>query len=695
MMKNRRIRLICLLLAVIILAAVGAEAQQAKKKSPKDLPLQYRRWLEEEVVYIISPKERDVFLQLEADRERETFMKAFWKQRDETPDTEKNEFREEHYRRITYANQWFGRDTPTAGWRTDMGRIYVLLGEPKQIERFENIPELRPIVTWFFDSMGDRGLPSAFNVVFFKPEGLNEYKIYSPIKNGPQNLLMHYSGDATNYENAFYQLQEVEPAVAAVSLTLIPGDSTGVDRPSMATEIMLSQSIPASGYQKVKDDYAEKLLRYKDIIEVDYTANYITSESVMGVFRDARGQAFVHLAIEPSRLNFETTSDGYRADMEIEGRITDAANPARTIYQFNRSVPLNVNDSQLAAMRGKLFSYQDIFPLIPGRYRLNVLWKNKVSKEFASTEAEILVPKPDEFALQAPVLGNKADKASRYRGMTKAFLLNDIQITPSPRNDFQQSDTLSVFSQMVNAPEDVRSGGTIEYAVLRDGQVFKSFVRTVSEIPGGTNLYEEIPLADFPAAQFVLRITIRDAARRTRLTAQANFYITPMLSLSRPFVISLPHAASNEPDSLHILGSEYMAAEDVAKAKPLLEAAYRQNPAKALYALDYARLLMRTKEYAAVLSVSAPFLGDDRKWDFLQIAAQAHQASGELEPAILRYKEYLIHFGTNIEVLNAIGECYFNLGNAPEALVAWERSLQINPNQPELKERVKTLKDKK
>jgi GWxTD domain-containing protein len=93
---------------------VGAEAQQAKKKSPKDLPLQYRRWLEEEVVYIISPKERDVFLQLEADRERETFMKAFWKQRDETPDTEKNEFREEHYRRITYANQWFGRDTPTA-----------------------------------------------------------------------------------------------------------------------------------------------------------------------------------------------------------------------------------------------------------------------------------------------------------------------------------------------------------------------------------------------------------------------------------------------------------------------------------------------------------------------------------------------------------------------------------------------------
>jgi tetratricopeptide (TPR) repeat protein len=217
----------------------------------------------------------------------------------------------------------------------------------------------------------------------------------------------------------------------------------------------------------------------------------------------------------------------------------------------------------------------------------------------------------------------------------------------------------------------------------------------VSEIPDGKNLYEEIPLADFPAAQYVLRITVRDAERRARLSAQANFYITPMLSLSRPFVVSLPHPASTDPASLHILGSEYLAADDAAKARPLLEEAYRKQPNEVVFALDYARLLLRAKDHAGVLSVAAPFLGDDRKWDFLQIAAQAHQASGELEPAILRYKEYLAHFGTNIEVLNAIGECYLNLGNAPEALVAWERSLQINPNQPELKERVKALKDKK
>jgi GWxTD domain-containing protein len=695
MMKNRRNRLILILLAVFIAAIILPVAGQGKKKSPKDLPEQYRRWIQEEVVYIISPKERDVFLQLENDRERETFIRAFWRQRDETPDTEKNEFREEHYRRISYANNWFGRDTATQGWRTDQGRIYIMLGEPKEIQRFENIPEIRPTIIWFFDSMSDRGLPSAFNIVFFKQEGHIEYSLYSPIKNGPQNLLMNYTGDSTDYESAYYKLIDIEPSVASVSMTLIPGDSSYSGAPSVATDILLSQSLPAAPYRKVKDDYAEKLLRFKDIIEVDYTANYIGNESMLSVFRDAAGQSFVHIALEPNRLNFQTLERGYHTEMEVEVRVSDAANPARTVYQFNRDVPLDVNDAQLAAIRTKLFSYQDLFPLIPGKYRLSLLWKNRVSREFTSVEATVVVPREEEFALNAPVLANKAAKTTRYQGSAKAFLLNGIQLVPSPRNDFQQSDTLSIFCQMVNAPADVRSGGTVEYAILRDDQPFKSIVRNIAEYQDGTNLFEEVPLADFPPAQFRLRITVRDAARRSRLTSQADFFITPMISLTRPFVLSRPHAASNDPESLHILGSQYLAMDDPAKARPLLAAAQKGDPNEARYALDYAALLLRDKDYAGVQATSAPFLADDRKWDFLQTVAKAHQGAGELERAIVRYKEYLAHFGTNIEVLNAIGECYFNLGNIPEALVAWERSIQINGNQPQLKEKVAALKNKK
>ncbi|HEX2695527.1 MAG TPA: GWxTD domain-containing protein, partial [Acidobacteriota bacterium] len=108
-----------ILLAVILVALSlpGLGLSAPPQRSIKDLPQNYRKWLEEEVVYIITPKEKEVFLKLENDRERELFIEAFWKQRDPNPNTPENEFKKEHFRRITYANQWYGRDSPGAGWR--------------------------------------------------------------------------------------------------------------------------------------------------------------------------------------------------------------------------------------------------------------------------------------------------------------------------------------------------------------------------------------------------------------------------------------------------------------------------------------------------------------------------------------------------------------------------------------------------
>ena len=217
-MKKRNLVLIFALLILCGLTAASA-AGQNKKKSPKDLPPQYRRWLEQDVVYIITPKERDVFLQLDSDRDREIFTTAFWKQRDPTPGTPKNEYKDEHYRRIAYANQWLGKGTPTAGWRTDMGRIYIILGEPKSKEIYENLPDIFPTQIWFFEGMAEYGMINAFNVVFYKPSSIPEWKLYSPLNDGPQGLLVHYKGDTTDYEAAFKQLAGIEPAVARVSIS--------------------------------------------------------------------------------------------------------------------------------------------------------------------------------------------------------------------------------------------------------------------------------------------------------------------------------------------------------------------------------------------------------------------------------------------------------------------------------------------
>jgi GWxTD domain-containing protein len=696
----RRLRVIVsglLIVASSALVLAGPAAAQVKKKSPKDLPLQYRTWLEEEVVYIITPKERDVFLRLESDREREIFIKAFWKQRDPDPNTDKNEYREEHYRRIAYANQWFGRNSPGPGWRTDMGRIYILLGEPKTIDRFENLTQVFPTVIWFYEGMSSFGLPNAFNVVFFKAEGARDYVLYSPMKDGPQKLLIHYMGDFVDYETAYLQMMDIEPAIANVSLSLIPGESFLSARPTMSSDILLGSRIPAAPFQRVKDEYAEKLLRYKDIIDVEYTANFIENDALIRVYQDPVGFAFVHYLIEPKRLTFEPVGSRYHADLEADVSVTDPK--GGVVYQFSRSVPFDMTEAQLAAIRGKLFSFQDLFPLVPGSYKISILLKNRVSKEFTSAEADLFVPEPGAFTLYAPSLANRIDTASRFRGQSKPFLFGQLQLTPSPRNDFLPEETLYTFFQLHNAPEDVRNGGVVEYTILKETEKgpepIHTVVRVLAEYPDRTNILEAFSLANYSSANYILRISVQNADRVQRLAVEERFLITPASNLLRPWVLSIPLPPSNAPQFLHIVGTEYMNKKDLAKARPLLEAAVQSDPNSASFALDYTQLLLELKDYGEVKAVARPFLADERKWEFLEPAGRACQALGENAQAIAFYKEYLAHFGANLNVLNAVGECYLQIGNTVEALAAWEQSLRIEPNQPKLKEKVQELRQKK
>ncbi|NOR11672.1 MAG: GWxTD domain-containing protein, partial [Candidatus Aminicenantes bacterium] len=117
-----------LVLLLILVVLIPNNLILSEKTSEEELPPRFKIWLEEEVGYIISPREKEVFQKLQSDREREFFMEAFWKQRDPTPGTPENEFKTEHYRRIQYANHTYGRSTVKPGWKTDRGRIYIILG---------------------------------------------------------------------------------------------------------------------------------------------------------------------------------------------------------------------------------------------------------------------------------------------------------------------------------------------------------------------------------------------------------------------------------------------------------------------------------------------------------------------------------------------------------------------------------------
>ena len=295
----------------LILVAACLLAAGARDVQKPTLLESFQKWLDEEVVHIITPLERDVFLKLQSDRERGHFIEAFWKHRDPTPNTPENEFKTEHYRRITYANKNFGRSAPLPGWKADRGRMYIILGEPNDIQRFDGKQGIYPCQVWFYQGKTELGLPFGFNLVFFQEGGLGDYRLYSPAKDGPQALMTGYSGDPMDFITAYQALRALEPTLADVSLSLIPGESvSAASRPTLASD-MLIQKIENVPRTQVAERYAQKFLEYKDAVEVEYSANYLVSDSLIKIVKDPAGLTFVHYAVEPQRLSVNAHEDKY------------------------------------------------------------------------------------------------------------------------------------------------------------------------------------------------------------------------------------------------------------------------------------------------------------------------------------------------------------------------------------------------
>src|SRR5215472_13080671 len=116
------------------------------------LPEKYKKWLQEDVAYIITNEERKAFLELAGEADRDNFIEQFWDIRNPTPGSPDNPYRAEHYRRIAYANQFFGHISHSPGWRTDMGRIYITLGEPAQREKLLGLQKVAPMEIWFYSN---------------------------------------------------------------------------------------------------------------------------------------------------------------------------------------------------------------------------------------------------------------------------------------------------------------------------------------------------------------------------------------------------------------------------------------------------------------------------------------------------------------------------------------------------------------
>ncbi|MBN2206096.1 MAG: GWxTD domain-containing protein, partial [Candidatus Aminicenantes bacterium] len=675
--------------AVLLVLTAGAAFVRGGQAVP--LPDRHRAWVDEEVVYIITPRERDVFLQLRTDKERDIFIEAFWKQRDPTPGTERNEFREEHYRRIQYADKTYGRSTPRPGWQTDRGRIYIILGPPRNVESYDSVNNVHPTEIWFYQGFENLGLPPAFNVIFFRRDGFGDYVLYSPAADGPRSLISTAMGDYRD-EQAYEELRRLEPNLARQTLSLIPGENRPYGQASLASDTLMAR-IAAAPRKTVKDAYADALLRYKDVVDVEYTANYIDARAFLYVAREGDGPFLVHYSIEPAKLTLAAYGGRNSAGFELNGRVADAQ--GRTLYQFEKTFPVDLDAEGLDAVRATSLEFQDVFPCVPGRYSFDLLLKNTVSKEFGSFSAVLDIPEPQAGPVMGDLfLGYGAEPAQAGSGEVVPFRIAGRQLLGDARKSFLPADTLIVVFQAYGLPQDWMEAGRVRYVYLREGKPVLSRLRPLSGAGSGASaaLIEEQPLAGFATGYYEVTVSLLDASGADRAVRTGTFEISPARSLQRPRIMSRVLGAGHVQELDYAQGLQWLSLGKLEDAAEALGRAFAKNPMSERFALAYAQCRFLAGRFQDALSALRPLA--EREGVSPDVSAwlgRSLHAMGRFREAVPYYRDYLNRDGLSVEILNFVGDCHFQIGERAEALAAWKKSLEISPDQDKIRELVASL----
>lgn len=363
-------------------------ANSARKLAPN-----YRHWLEVEVPYIISSDERKEFLSLSTDAQRDSFITAFWRVRNPGSDSESNPYKEEHYRRFEYANEHFGNLKYEDGWRTAQGRIYIILGEPKQKAVYHEAANLRPIEIWFYQG-NSPALPPFFYILFFKHSASEDWRVYSPTMDGPVALVS--TGESQNDPKMALRFikKSAGNEVAKTACTLIPGEPCDFDHfePTMESDMMLAT------INGLPDNPLTKATLSANRSREQVTTSIFTGDKSLSlnsvVFRDEEGRQTLSYLLSSSRPDpaiVGTHPDGsLYYDLGLRTSVLTA--DGKLAYEQEDELTGKLTAAQAETARKKIFAAEGRVPITPGTYTLIATLTNNINHVAARQQASITVP---------------------------------------------------------------------------------------------------------------------------------------------------------------------------------------------------------------------------------------------------------------------------------------------------------------
>jgi GWxTD domain-containing protein len=513
--------------------------KEQAKRFKQEVSQSYKKWLNEDVRWIITPEEEQAFKQLSNDEERDNFIEQFWLRRDPTPDTQENEFKEEHYRRIAYANEHFAAGIP--GWKTDRGRIYIMYGPADEIEShpsggsYERPQEegggttsTYPFEQWRYRYLEDIG--QEVIIEFVDPCMCGEY--HMTMDRSEKDALLHVPGAGlTTYESMGMASKASRFNNGIESLGAGPftsqNQSKQFDRLEQFAKL---QKPPAIKFKDLEEVVTHKIS--VNLLPFEVRADFVkvTSDTVL---------VPVTVQVKNRDVTFVNKDGIQRGVVNIFGRLTTMT--GRIAQTFEDTVTIEQPAELLPKVLEKNSVYWKALPLRPGRYRMDLVLKDVNGDRVGTWSRGIMVPDFGEERLAASslILADQMERVPAKNVGSGNFVIGNTKVRPRVEDStgkpisFKRDQKVNFWMQVYNMginDHTKKPSATVEYDIVSVANN-KAVVHTVENTDQMGNLGDQmtleksLPLASLEPGLYQISIKVSDNISKQSITPTAKFVI--------------------------------------------------------------------------------------------------------------------------------------------------------------------------
>jgi len=672
---------------LILKPSVGNKKDEVSINSLNE---KYKKWLEL-VHYIITREEKEIFFKLKNNRERDIFIKLFWKQRDPTPGTPENEFKEELIKRFNYANKYFKYGSGKPGWRTDRGMIYIILGPPVSRHNYINVPGLYPIKVWSYYGKKEWGLPPFFYIVFYQKLGAGEFKLYDPNVDGPLSLLEDRMGlDRTQPALIYNRLEELLPSIAPIAFSLIP-EHGGVTRSlymSPRSTILLSK-IKEVPEKMIDVQYARNYIKLKGIVKVDENTTFIKNDFYYEVKYEPEMKInFVHFSIKPNKISVSYSPEkdkyffAFRLDVSLR-------KDNKIIFQYSKNYSFYYSEKDLESyVKAQGISIEDFFPAPEGKFKLCVLLQNSVKSEFTYVEKDVLIRGINEsIHIFGPYVTHVRPKKN-FSALLKPFNFNGYNVMVDPKRRFSPDDSVFIlygYYKSENLKENIKLILTI-----KERETYGNYEKKYENIEDKNNRinYFLIKLDEkLKPGYYDVKISVFPKKLKIPLAIKENyFYVAPISNINHPIETYKVIDKKKRFIYHYWLGAQYQSLSLYDKAERYYDLGFKSNSEFSEGIIKYANFLIIRKNFNKARMVIEKIKDNEKyKFDYFSVLGKSYFGMGKYKEALQNLLEANKVYDSDYNIINLIGYSYLKVGRKKDAIKAFRASLFLNKKQVKIK----------